>query len=569
MPAAWPDRTSRWCLALCGLALAACTSGEARTALGADVERPPEPSTDAVRLVDVADEVGLDFTHSAFQWGTTGDTPAMMGSGLCWIDQDGDGWLDLFVVNTWSNGEWGQWRAAGALPTTHLYRNDHGRFTDVTEETGAGIATRANGCVAADFDLDGHTDLYVTTDRANVLLWNDGDELVADTSATGVDASGWQAGAAVGDVDGNGWPDLFVTGYADLNRRIPDETGGFPAPYVAERDLLFLNEGPRADGHVSFREVASEVGIEAGGVRHGLGAVFSDVDSDGDLDLYVANDTDPNSLYISSPTEDAPGFELVDQAEALAVDSDAAGMGVAIGDYRNDGRPGIVVTNLGTQGHAAYRNTTASGEPGFEDALPSMGQVDLGVGTTGWGVSWADIDLDGDLDLLVVGGGIPVRDLEADRQPVLAYANRTADGELGRLDDVSSVWGLDDVGPYLGRGSAVADYDNDGDLDVAIATVGSKLALLRNTGAGGHWLEVATPTPVPGAIVTVTRSDGSALRRELVVGSSYLSSEDPRAHFGLGTDAQVSEVSVHWPDGSITRRTDVPTDQILELAPGD
>ncbi len=556
-------------MALAGLALAACTSSEQQVAVGADVDRAAEPSTSDVRFVDVAAEVGLDFTHSAFHWGTSADTPAMMGSGLCWIDQDGDGWLDLFVVNTWSNGEWGRWRADGALPTSHLYRNDHGRFVDVTEETGAGIETRANGCVAADLDLDGHTDLYVTTDRANVLLWNDGDKLVADDSPDGPDAGGWHTGAAVGDIDGNGWPDLFVTGYTNLNGPIPGATGGFPAPYMAEPDLLYLNEGPGDDGHVTFREVASEVGIEADGARHGLGAVFSDVDGDGDLDLYVANDTDPNSLYLSSPADNALGFELVDEGAALGVDSDAAGMGVAIGDYRNDGRPGIVVTNLGTQGHDAYRNTATSGRLGFEDALPSMGQTDLGVGTTGWGVNWADIDLDGDLDLLVVAGGIPVRDLEADRQPLLGYANRTADGDLGRLDDVSSVWGLDDAGPYLGRGSAVADYDNDGDLDVAVATVGSRLALLRNTGAGGHWLEVAPPTPEPGAVVTLTLSSGKTLRRELVAGSSYLSSEDPRAHFGLGTDANVREVTVTWPDGSRTTRADVAADQILELAPRD
>ena len=537
--------------------------------MGADLQRPAEPATDAVRFVDVAAEVGLDFTHSAFHWGTTGDTPAMMGSGLCWIDQDDDGWLDLFVVNTWSDGEWGQWRGSGALPTTHLYHNDHGRFVDVTEATGAGIETRANGCVAADLDLDGHTDLYVTSDRANVMLWNDGDRFEIDDSSSGLDASGWHTGAAVGDIDGNGWPDLFVAGYADLNGRIPGETGGFPAPYMAEPDLLFLSDGPGEDGHVTFREAASAVGIESDGARHGLGAVLSDVDGDGDLDLYVANDTDPNSLYLSSPTHAWPGIRLDDHGPALGVDDDQAGMGVAIADYDTDGRPDIVVTNLGQQGHAAYRNTTGSSGPGFVDALAGMGQPDLGVGTTGWGVSWADVDLDTDLDLLLVNGAIPVRDLTADRQAVLGYANQTADGERGRLDDVSAIWGLASVGPYLGRGSAMADYDNDGDLDLAIATVGSKLALLRNTGAGGHWLEVAPPAPTPGAAVTVTLSDGQELRRELLAGSSYLSSEDPRAHFGLGTEDRVREVTVTWPDGSRTSRADIAADQILELAPGD
>ena len=197
---------------------------------GADVDRPAA-AVDGARcsFVDVAAEVGLDFRHGAFQWGTTGDPNAMMGGGVCWIDVDDDGWLDLFVVNTWSNGEWGRWREEGALPSTRLFRNDRGRFTDVTDEWGAGLEVRGNGCVAADLDLDGHTDLYVTTERENVLLWNeDGDRFEVDDGAAGVDTYGWQAGAAVGDVNDDGWPDLFVAGYADLNHPVDGADPGVP-----------------------------------------------------------------------------------------------------------------------------------------------------------------------------------------------------------------------------------------------------------------------------------------------------------------------------------------------------
>ncbi len=151
------------------------------------MDRPAVASMETVQFTDVAEEVGLDFRHGAFRWGTTGDPNAMMGGGLCWIDVDDDGWLDLFVVNTWSEGEWGRWRQEGALPSTRLFRNDRGRFTDVTDDFGAGLEIRGNGCVAADLDHDGFTDLYVTTERENVLLWNEGgDRFVADDGSAGV-----------------------------------------------------------------------------------------------------------------------------------------------------------------------------------------------------------------------------------------------------------------------------------------------------------------------------------------------------------------------------------------------
>ncbi|HUW03957.1 MAG TPA: CRTAC1 family protein [Acidimicrobiales bacterium] len=551
------------------LLIAGCATAETAVAEGADRDRSGEPSPEAVNFVDVAGEVGLDFRHSAFRDDPTGDTVAMMGGGLCWIDQDSDGWLDLFVVDTWSNGEWGDWRAKGALPTSRLFRNDHGRFVDVTDETGAGLAVRGNGCVAADLDLDGHTDLYVTTERENVLLWNDGRRFEASDPAEVVNAYGWHTGAAVGDVDRNGWPDLFVAGYTDLNRPVPGAAGGFPSNLGAEPDLLFLNQGPDADGELVFEEVAERIGIESTGLGHGLGAVFSDVDSDGDLDLYVANDTDPNQLYLTSPSSNSIGIELVEVGAELGVDDPEAGMGVATGDYDGDQRPDLVVTNQGSQLHAAFRNTSGPDGAAFVDALTSMGQPELGAGPTGWGVTWADVDLDTDLDLLFVNGGVPVLDLVADRQGLQGYVNRTAEGEPGSFDDFSAGWGLDVVGPRVGRGSAAADFDNDGDLDLAVGTIGSDLALLRNTGAGGHWLIVAPPTPTPGTVITVRLADGTLLRRELVAGSSYLSSEDPRAHFGLGTAEVVSVVTLTWPDGSQTVVEDVDADQILEVAPGD
>jgi hypothetical protein len=524
---------------------------------------------EAVQLTDVAEEVGLDFRHGAFRWDTSGDPNAMMGGGLCWIDVDADGWLDLFVVNTWSEGEWGRWRQEGALPSTRLFRNDRGRFSDVTDEYGAGLEIRGNGCVAADLDLDGHTDLFVTTERENVLLWNDGgDRFVTDDGAAGLSTSGWQSGAAVGDIDADGWPDLFVAGYANLNGPIAGAEKGFPNTFQAEPDLLFLNQGPAAEGErPTFVDVASEAGIESEQIDYGLGAMFTDVDRDGDLDLYVANDTHPNRLYVTTLEESTQlGFSLAEQGVAAGVADQNAGMGVASGDYDQDGRPDLAVTNMARQGHAVFRSTGGENPPTFAFSLNEMRLVDLGRGRTGWGATWADLDLDTDLDLMLAHGGIPVQDLANDREQLQAFENLTASGERGAFTEVTSTVGLEQSGLHLARGLAAADYDNDGDVDVAVGTIGGQVALLRNSGAGGHSLVVAAEPATPGTVVSVTTADGTTVERELIAGSSYLSSEDPRAHVGLGEE-DVATVRVTWPDGGQAVLADVDADQILTVEP--
>ncbi|MDH5238886.1 MAG: VCBS repeat-containing protein, partial [Acidimicrobiia bacterium] len=453
-----PRRGGNVLLVAVGLLVAAC--GGADAVEGADRDRPPEPSMDLVRFQDVAGDVGLDFQHGAYQWAAGGDPAAMMGGGVCWVDYDRDGWLDLFAVNTWSDGEWGRWREAGGLPASRLYRNDRGRFTDVTDATGAGIETRGNGCVAADLDGDDWTDLYVTSDRANVLLWNEGgDRFVDGSAAAGVDVSGWQGGAGAGDLDGDGRLDLFVAGYADTNRPIAGATKGFPNGFEPEPDLVFHNQGASDGERPTFDDVADEVGVEPTQLDYGLGVVMSDVDRDGDLDVVVANDTQPNRLYLNGPRPGAPGFGFDEVGRDVGLDDDNAGMGVAAGDYNGDGRPDVAITNLGEQLHVVARSDGAGAV--FVDALAEIGLPDLGAGHTGWGTNWMDADLDGDLDLAMVHGFIPVGDLVADRELVRLYENQAA---VGGFVDATPLVGLDEVGPLLARGSAAADFDNDGDL---------------------------------------------------------------------------------------------------------
>jgi hypothetical protein len=524
------------------------------------------------RLQDVAAEVGIDFRQQGFRTAATSDVVSMMGGGVCWIDVNNDGWLDLYAVNSYADLDVGYWQAHGGMPRNALYVNHHGRFTPAGVASGADVSMRGNGCVAADLNGDGFPDLYVTAAGNDALLWNDGHgHFTEGALGAGITAYGWHSGVTVADVNGDGRPDIFVAGYADWNNQIAGSESGFPNDYLGVRDLLYLNLGNDRHGHARFREVGEKLGLDRR-IEHGLGAVFTDVNGDGRPDLYVANDENPNRLYLNRPYPGGAGadplglgFRLADVSARERLGDTGAGMGIAVGDYSGDGRPDLLVTNSHKQLHAVYRSfASAPGRPFFQDARADIAPA-FDTSLAGWGTSWVDLDNDGHLDLVLANGAIPVTGLRRSAEPVQAFENMTAHGHPGQFAAATSAVELS-AAPFVnGRGLAAADFDNDGRVDVAVSTIGGKLLLLRNTGANGHWLEVALPRFAPGAVVTAVLPDGRRLVDETHAGGSYLSSEDPRAHFGLGTATRVDQLTVRYPDGRRTQLGGIPADQIVTL----
>jgi Na+-transporting NADH:ubiquinone oxidoreductase subunit NqrB len=501
-----------------------------------------------VKLTDVAKQVGLDFRQGAFRFGVTADPPAMMGGGVCWLDYNDDGWLDLFVVNSYAEGDIGGY--GDRLPRSVLYRNDHGkRFTKVYEAP----PTRGEGCVAADLNGDGRTDIYVTSAQSDELLWNDGGgRFTEGARAAGVVSFGWRAGAAVADVNGDGRPDLYVAGYTEPQGAIPGSASGYPTNHLGVQDELFLNLGNKR-----FREVGRQIGLDPKPFDHSLGAVFTDANGDGRLDLYVANDEDPNRLYLNEPARPPLGFRFVDRATTEGVADPNAGMGVAAADYSGDGRADLFVSNSRGQTHAVYR----AGARGFTDTRQALVPA-FGRNLTGWGDSWVDLNNDDRLDLVLANGEIPVKNLARDARP-FQVLEQVGSGFV----DATKLVGADRLPLVNGRGVAAADYDNDGHVDFAVNSIGGRLMLLRSTGGTGHWLTVELPRFAPGAVVTATLPGGRKLTQEVHAGSSYLSSEDPRVHFGLGKAPKVLSITVRYLDGQVTTLRDVVADRFVTARP--
>jgi hypothetical protein len=455
-------------------------------------------------------------------------------------------------------------------------------YDGVTATAGVGDRGWGYGVTVGDYDNDGDPDLFVANQNDNVLYRNDGDGSFTDvTGKAGVGPSPWSASAAFVDIDRDGDLDLYVANYMESDvTKIPrrgDERAvqgscsyhGIqvfcgPRGRRPEQDQLFLNNG---DG--TFKDITQSSGIALTTPRYALGVVSGDYDNDGDVDLYVANDSVTNSLW----RNDGNGaFTDVGVASLTGLNADGraqAGMGTDFGDYNGDGWLDLVVTNFAHDLNTVYRNLSGR----FfvdESSLAGMGVTNLALS---WGTAFHDFDHDGDLDLLIANGHVYAQVDDYDLGTSYRQTNQLFENKAGRFEDVSKKSGPGLLIARSFRGAAFADYDNDGDIDVLLTALDQAPVLLRNdSGNDGNWLQLEltgtrSNRDGVGTRVTVTTGTGKAIR-ERKGGGSYLSASDPRLHVGLGAATVADRIEIRWPSGTIDVLTDVPANRVIQVSEG-
>jgi len=510
-----------------------------------------------VTFTDVAPAVGLKFLHVR---GATPQhqLPETMGSGVAWLDFDNDGWMDLYVVQS-GRFQPGRDTGQGTRDTSaqdRLYRNNgNGTFTDVTEKAKLQDDGYGMGAIAADYDNDGFVDVFVTNFGRNILYRNNGDGTFTDVTAkAGVAGSGWSTSAAFADFDGDGFLDLFIVRYLDYsvekNYFCGDRASGrrdycHPTLYPAISNLLFRN-----NCNVTYTAVTEKSGIAAAKGK-GLGVVVTDVDSDGKPDVYVANDTTMNFLFHNLGEMRFEDVSLLSGAGVNSAGRAFGGMGVNAGDLDGDGLFDLVVANFEAEPNSFFRNV---GDGIFEDLAAKSGFGAPAFNFSGFGLNLFDAANAGWLDAYIANGHV----LEVPKMQGVTYAERPfMMWNDGKGHFIERGCGDPFQKPIVGRGSAVADYDNDGDFDIAVSSSGGALQLLRNDGKHGNWIGFALVGRKSnrggiGARVTLETDRGRQMR-EVRAGESYLSSSDPRVHFGLGASTAVKSVEIRWPSGVVQK----------------
>lgn len=519
-----------------------------------------------VVFMDVARQAGLT------SWHHTAGTPEKRfileakGPGVCLLDYDNDGWLDIYLVN---GSTYDALAGKATPPHAALFHNNHdGTFTEVTQ--GAGVANDrwGYGCAVGDYDNDGWPDLYVTNFGKNRLYHNNHDGTFTDVGEkAGVAVGTWSTGATFGDYDGDGRLDLFVAGYIRYQdnqppipgsksvsdnlcqfRGVPEMCG--PRGLQGESDHLFHNNG---DG--TFTDVSKKLGVSDPDRYYGLGVLFADVNNDGKQDLLVANDSTPNYLYINqgNGTFEDESFE---SGYALNGDGrEVANMGIAVGDYENNGHLDVVNTTFSDDYDVLFRN---DGKGSFTDVSYQAGIAAATIPFVGFGDGFLDYDNDGWKDLLIVNGHVyPNVDQHPDwgttyaQRPLLFHNLKN-----GKFELVPAVEGTGLAVTSVGRGAAFGDLFNDGKIDVVINNMDGVPVLLRNVSPDHHhWVELKliggpkSPRDAVGTTVYLS-ADGVRQRGDVLSGGSYLSSNDQRVHFGIGDATAIEGVEIHWPSGT-------------------
>ena len=533
---------------------------------------PIMPQQAAPLFADATQQAGLHWQHRSGgpeKWHIL----EAKGGGAAFLDYDGDGYLDIYLVNG------STLERTGHVPPLDnaLYRNTGGgRFADATAAAAANDTSWGMGCVAADYDNDGNADLYITNYGSNRLYRNRGDGRFEDaTVSADVGDDRWSTGAAFGDYDLDGDLDLYVANYVDFNPDIRREDRPFcqwksvdvfcgPRSLRGAADRLYRNEG---DGR--FVDKTADAGVEDRHKYYGFAALFSDYDQDGWPDLFVANDSTPNLLYHNRGDG---RFEDVALAGGVAYNyagKGQAGMGAAWGDYDGDGFLDLFVTHFASDYNTLYRNERGRF---FVDVTLKAGLGDKSLPYVGWGTCFIDYDHDRDLDLFVANGHVyPQVDRlqlseETYAQPNQLFENR-GDGTFEAVEGVKALQER-----RVSRGACRGDYDNDGDLDLLILNLDDRPTLMRNDSATGHWLAVRlvgrrSNRDGVGARIAVF-SEGKKQVREAVAGSGFLGGHDPRLHFGLAGSSKVDSLEVRWPSGVVDRLYELSADQLVVLVEG-
>ncbi len=542
------------------IALAGCRQAPAPAATDA---APPGPPW----FADEAAARGVVFRHRSGHVAGAYRLPEIMGGGAALFDMDGDGDLDALLVQSGVLG------GADTGPRHALFRNDGaGRFTDVTAGSGVDVPGYGMGVATGDYDGDADTDVYLTSLGANVLLRNDGGGRFTDvTAAAGVAGSGWSTSAAFVDLDADGWLDLFVTRYLawapDRERQCFSLTGVVdycsPKNYDAPTtDLLFRNTGRGA-----FTDISAAAGLAAAR-GNGLGVVADDVDGDGRVDIFVANDGTPNHLWMNQG-----GGRLVESAllRGVAIDQDGApkaGMGVHVADVDGDTDNDLLVMNLDTESDSYFRNDGTF----FVDATSTVGLRVVSRRFTRFGMAMLDFDNDGRLDLYEANGrvGLQGESFAADPYAEPSLLLRGIDGPA--FQEVQPRGGTASPIVRTSRAAAFGDVDGDGGVDVLVANRDEAPTLLHNIAPSrGHWLLVAVRdargSDALGARLMI-RAGGRTVRRDVRTAYSYLAANDPRVHVGLGTATRVEAVDVRWIDGVEERFGPFDADRVVTLRRG-
>jgi len=554
------------------LALAACRQESAREPLPA----APAAAAETAWFEDVSERVGLRFDHRS---GLDGSFffPEHVGSGGALFDYDGDGDLDAYLV---MSGEHGAVRDPSLV--NRLFRQEaDGRFVDRTAASGLGDTGYGMGVALGDADGDGATDVYVTNYGRDAFYRNRGDGTFADvTAAAGLGDERWATSACFFDADADGDLDLYVATYVhhDPPRACTDAAGRpeycGPAAFRGVPDLLYRNDG--GGGAVAFTDVSREAGI-ATRANKGLGLACTDLDGDHRPDVYVANDGEPNQLWINRGD-----LRFEDRATLLGAATNLLGkpeasMGVALGDVDRDGRLDLLLAHLDRETNTFYQNL---GDGGFRDATAGWGLGAPSLPYTGFGAAFFDADLDGDLDLLVVNGRVR-------RGPALAAGPAGGDGNLpaywrdyaepnlflvqedGRFRDASAGAGDLCRRVEVSRGLMAGDVDRDGAVDVLLTNCNGPARLYRNRAAAGRsWLSIRTVDKALGADAVgaevVVTAGGRQWLLPVTSTYGYLTGVEPRVHVGLG-DGRRATVAVRWPDGHRQRLAEVPARRRLTL----